>query len=249
MHVAGRGHVRAAELVHRRVGAPVQDRFVNEIRRPASGAHLSLDLRREAPEVRPYDWRPDRVIEELAAVVAGVARCLWGEVMSLGRQFVAETRRRIRRRRRSGSDAQWHHVVEQTPGSNVTQFGATSIHNTSNIVRLDTAVHRQVSGYYSSFQPFTGRQTVRQSSSSQPFDAQTQFGLDVLREAKKRIRLLEQENEVLRRAAAYLSPPSSAPVVDAPHCPESGHSSAPTRSQLLGKSSNSQVSSSATSSE
>jgi transposase len=26
-----------------------------------------------------------------------------------------------------------------------------------------------------------------------------------LREAKKRIRLLEQENEVLRRAAAYLS--------------------------------------------
>ena len=29
-----------------------------------------------------------------------------------------------------------------------------------------------------------------------------------LREAKKRIRLLEQENEVLRRAAAYLSPVS-----------------------------------------
>jgi transposase len=28
---------------------------------------------------------------------------------------------------------------------------------------------------------------------------------DALREANKRIRLLEQENEVLRRAAAYLS--------------------------------------------
>lgn len=81
----------------------------------------------------------------------------------------------------AGPNAQWHHVVEQTPG-NVTQFGATSIHNTSNIVRIDTAIHRQVSGYYSSVQPFTGGQTVRQWLSSQPFDAQTQFGLDVLKQ-------------------------------------------------------------------
>jgi hypothetical protein len=81
----------------------------------------------------------------------------------------------------AGPNAQWHHVVEQTPG-NVTQFGATSIHNTSNIVRLDTAIHRQVSGYYSSVQPFTSGQTVRQWLSSQPFDAQTRFGLDVLKQ-------------------------------------------------------------------
>jgi transposase len=33
----------------------------------------------------------------------------------------------------------------------------------------------------------------------------TQKESDELRAAKKRIRLLEQENEVLRRAAAYLS--------------------------------------------
>lgn len=33
----------------------------------------------------------------------------------------------------------------------------------------------------------------------------TQVQLAELRDAKKRIRLLEQENEVLRRAAAYLS--------------------------------------------
>jgi transposase len=36
----------------------------------------------------------------------------------------------------------------------------------------------------------------------------TQAGAAELREAKKRIRLLEQENEILRRAAAYLSPAS-----------------------------------------
>jgi len=81
----------------------------------------------------------------------------------------------------AGPNAQWHHVIEQTPG-NVTQFGATSIHNTSIIVRLETGIHRQVSGYYSSLQPFTGGQTVRQWLSSQPFDAQMQFGLDVLKQ-------------------------------------------------------------------
>jgi transposase len=36
----------------------------------------------------------------------------------------------------------------------------------------------------------------------------TQADAAELREAKKRIRLLEQENEILRRAAAYLSPAS-----------------------------------------
>jgi RHS repeat-associated protein len=81
----------------------------------------------------------------------------------------------------AGPNAQWHHIVEQTPG-NVTRFGATSIHNTSNIVRLETGIHRQVSGYYSSVQPFTGGQTVRQWLSTQSFDAQMQFGIDVLKQ-------------------------------------------------------------------
>jgi transposase len=39
----------------------------------------------------------------------------------------------------------------------------------------------------------------------QGHDPDTRGELVELREAKKRIRLLEQENEVLRRAAAYLS--------------------------------------------
>ena len=40
---------------------------------------------------------------------------------------------------------------------------------------------------------------------------------DELREARKRIRLLEQENEMLRRAAAYLS--ANLPENDVPACP------------------------------
>jgi hypothetical protein len=45
----------------------------------------------------------------------------------------------------AGPDTPWHHIVEQNP-TNLTQFGAESIHNTSNILALDTAIHRQVSG-------------------------------------------------------------------------------------------------------
>ena len=44
------------------------------------------------------------------------------------------------------------------------------------------------------------RSSSRTSSASRPGDLS-----DELREANKRIKLLEQENEVLRRAAAYLS--------------------------------------------
>lgn len=79
----------------------------------------------------------------------------------------------------AGEGMQWHHVVEQTPGS-VARFGREALHNTGNVVRLDTAVHRQVSGYYSSIQPFTGGQTVRQWLSTQSFEAQMQFGRQVL---------------------------------------------------------------------
>ena len=44
------------------------------------------------------------------------------------------------------------------------------------------------------------RKSARTSSESRPGSES-----DALREANKRIKLLEQENEVLRRAAAYLS--------------------------------------------
>ena len=44
------------------------------------------------------------------------------------------------------------------------------------------------------------RDSARSSTGSRPVSES-----DALREANKRIKLLEQENEVLRRAAAYLS--------------------------------------------
>jgi RHS repeat-associated protein len=82
---------------------------------------------------------------------------------------------------RAGDGRNWHHIVEQTP-ANVRRFGPETIHNTQNLINLDSAVHREVSAYYSRIQPFTGGQTVRQWLSTQSLDAQHQFGTQVLRD-------------------------------------------------------------------
>ncbi|MEZ5515430.1 MAG: hypothetical protein R3F58_16330 [Steroidobacteraceae bacterium] len=80
----------------------------------------------------------------------------------------------------AGPGRQWHHIVEQTPG-NIGRFGAEAIHNTGNVVRLDATNNGRISGFYSSIQPFTGGQTVRQWLGTQSFDEQVRFGLDTLR--------------------------------------------------------------------
>lgn len=78
-----------------------------------------------------------------------------------------------------GPGRRWHHIVEQTRG-NVRRFGAETIRNTQNVMKLDASVHRQISGFYSSKQPFTGGQTVRQWLSGQSLEQQMQFGVDTL---------------------------------------------------------------------
>ena len=81
----------------------------------------------------------------------------------------------------AGPGKNWHHVVEQTP-ANVAKFGPETLHNTQNVIRLDAAIHRQVSAYYSRIEWFTGGKTVRQWLSTQSFEAQTQFGTQVLKD-------------------------------------------------------------------
>jgi hypothetical protein len=78
----------------------------------------------------------------------------------------------------AGPGKNWHHIVEQTKG-NIAKFGPERLHNTQNIVRLDAAMHRQLSGFYSSIRfHITGSTslTVRQWLSTQSFEAQTVFG-------------------------------------------------------------------------
>jgi hypothetical protein len=77
----------------------------------------------------------------------------------------------------AGRDMHWHHLVEQR---NVARFGSNAVHSLQNVVRVDASVHRQINAFYSSVQPFTGGQTVRQWLSGQSFEAQMQFGLETL---------------------------------------------------------------------
>ena len=82
----------------------------------------------------------------------------------------------------AGPGMHWHHVVEQTPG-NVGRFGAEAVHNTGNLMRLEVATHRRLSGFYSSIRPqVTGSPnlTVRQWLSTQSFEAQQSFGIKAL---------------------------------------------------------------------
>jgi hypothetical protein len=79
----------------------------------------------------------------------------------------------------AGRGLQWHHIIEQTPG-NVSRFGSTMIHNTGNLIRVDAALHSQISGFYSSMQPFSGGMTVRAWLSTMPAAQQQEFGRQAL---------------------------------------------------------------------
>jgi RHS repeat-associated protein len=84
----------------------------------------------------------------------------------------------------AGKGRAWHHVVEQT-SSNVERFGPEAIHNTENLVNLPHGpgtIHNQISGFYSSKQPFTGGLTVRQWLSTQSFEEQSVFGRNVIQQ-------------------------------------------------------------------
>ncbi|RKH00368.1 hypothetical protein D7V97_30430 [Corallococcus sp. CA053C] len=82
----------------------------------------------------------------------------------------------------AGEGKEWHHIVEQTDG-NVARFGPKAIHNVENVIPVDEAVHRQISGLYSSIRSYSQGKTVRTWLSTQSLEAQRMFGLKVLRDA------------------------------------------------------------------
>ncbi|MBN8226049.1 hypothetical protein JYK02_00835 [Corallococcus macrosporus] len=82
----------------------------------------------------------------------------------------------------AGAGKQWHHVVEQTPG-NVERFGPHALHNTDNVIRLETSLHKKVSALFSMIRPelTSSTLTVRQWLSTQPFATQYEFGLRAIK--------------------------------------------------------------------
>ena len=82
----------------------------------------------------------------------------------------------------AGKEKAWHHIVEQH-ADNVAQFGAESIHNTKNLIKLEHgkgSIHSKVTGYYNSKLPGTDMR-VRDYVKTLPYEEQYQYGLDVLK--------------------------------------------------------------------
>jgi hypothetical protein len=89
----------------------------------------------------------------------------------------------------AGEGKEWHHVVEQTSG-NVERFGPHALHNTQNVIPLEKELHAQISAFYSRKRFIitnSESMTVREWLSTQPFEAQRQFGLQAIENIKKGI--------------------------------------------------------------
>ncbi|MFL5344309.1 MAG: hypothetical protein ACJ8AT_05925 [Hyalangium sp.] len=80
----------------------------------------------------------------------------------------------------AGEGKNWHHIVEQTPG-NVERFGPEALHNTENVIAIDSNVHREISAFYSSKQELTDGMVVREWLRGKSYEEQRAFGLMILR--------------------------------------------------------------------
>jgi hypothetical protein len=80
----------------------------------------------------------------------------------------------------AGEGKSWHHIIEQHQG-NAKRFGAEALHNTENVIKVETKLHTEISAYYSSRQPDTGDMVVREWLRTQSYEQQRAFGLKVLR--------------------------------------------------------------------
>ena len=79
---------------------------------------------------------------------------------------------------RAPEGMQWHHIVEQ---SQVAQFGQRAIHSVENVIAIPVEAHQRLSAFYSSKQPFSEPNKVREWLRGQSFQAQYEFGLQQLK--------------------------------------------------------------------
>jgi hypothetical protein len=80
----------------------------------------------------------------------------------------------------AGEGKSWHHIIEQHAG-NVKRFGAEALHNTENVIKVETEIHTKISAYYSSKRDIAGGMVVREWLRTQSYEQQRAFGLYVLR--------------------------------------------------------------------
>ncbi|MEW5953653.1 MAG: hypothetical protein AB1815_07925 [Bacillota bacterium] len=81
----------------------------------------------------------------------------------------------------AGEGKAWHHVVEQSQIQK-SGFSPQQIHNTNNVIAVDSATHAKISGYYNSIDAsLSDTMRVRDWLAGQSFETQYQFGMDVLK--------------------------------------------------------------------
>jgi RHS repeat-associated protein len=80
----------------------------------------------------------------------------------------------------AGDNMVWHHIVEQSQILR-SGFSPQQVHNTGNVIAVDGSINTLINKIYSTnvFGPGSG--TVRDSLTGQSFDAQYEYGLQVLR--------------------------------------------------------------------
>ena len=78
----------------------------------------------------------------------------------------------------AGENCHWHHIVEKCQ-IDKSGFSPEQIHNTSNVVPVDKAIHGKISGYYSSRPNFAGGLTFRNWLAGQPFEVQSRYGWEI----------------------------------------------------------------------
>ena len=79
----------------------------------------------------------------------------------------------------AGSGFQWHHIVEQSQLQK-SGFADELIHNTSNIIRVDTKTHSQITTYYKMAQNYTEGLPLREWLANQDFETNYRIGVEVL---------------------------------------------------------------------
>ncbi len=80
----------------------------------------------------------------------------------------------------AGKNKVWHHIVLKY---NEARFGAEAIHNTANVVAIDAATHYKVHSHFEKIMPWTNGLKVREWLATQSFEAQSQYGMEVLQRA------------------------------------------------------------------
>jgi RHS repeat-associated protein len=86
----------------------------------------------------------------------------------------------------AGDFMDWHHIVAQA--KNVAQFGADVIHNPKNLAAIPRDLHRKITGFMNSKQPFTNGLTVREWLQKQSLEEQWNYGRRLMEKLKKELK-------------------------------------------------------------